>query len=233
MAQRRMFSKKITDTDLFLDMPLSAQALYLHLNMDADDDGFVGNPKTIKRKIGASDDDLKLLVAKQFLLSFESGVVVIKDWKVNNFIRNDRYQETFYLDEKSQLNLDESGSYLFGIPMVDQMDTQVRLGKDSIGKVSLGEVRTTGEEDDDRYVLYGRDAINDVFLKNLNREAGEVEMVKLIELANQYELNLVVFYIESAIEHEAQKIVLYVRKSLENHFLTNDPDTQIPMDKIQ
>ena len=88
MAQRRMFSKKVTDTDVFLDMPLSTQALYFHLNMHADDDGFVGNINTIKRMIGASKDDEKLLIAKQFLIPFEaSGVVVIKDWRLHNYIR--------------------------------------------------------------------------------------------------------------------------------------------------
>src|SRR5699024_9677123 len=90
MAQRRMFSKKITETDLFLDMPMSAQCLYFHLNMSADDDGFIGNAKTIRRMIGASEDDLKLLFAKEFLIPFESGVVVVKDWKIHNYIRSDR-----------------------------------------------------------------------------------------------------------------------------------------------
>ena len=98
-----MFSKKITDTDKFLDMPLSTQELYFHLNMDGDDDGFVGNPKTIKKKIGANDNDLDLLVAKQFIIPFESGVVVIKDWRIHNTLQNDRYKPTIYSDEKKQL----------------------------------------------------------------------------------------------------------------------------------
>jgi len=144
MAQRRMFSKKITETDLFLDMPMSAQCLYFHLNMSADDDGFIGNAKTIRRMIGASEDDLKLLFAKEFLIPFESGVVVVKDWKIHNYIRSDRYNETVYQDEKKHLKQLDNGRYEVGIPdvipVVDQMDTQVRLGKDRLGKDN-----TTGE----------------------------------------------------------------------------------------
>lgn len=144
MAQRRMFSKRITDTDLFTDMPLSTQCLYFHLNMNGDDDGFVDNTKRVQKMIGASDDDLKLLFAKEFLIPFESGVVVIKDWKIHNYIRGDRYQETVYRDEKSQLILDKTGKYQLDIPPVDQMsyqrETQVRLGKDRLGKDRLGEV---------------------------------------------------------------------------------------------
>ncbi len=98
MAERRMFAKTIIDSDAFLDMPLSTQALYFHLSMRADDDGFVNNPKKIQRMIGASDDDLKLLFNKHFVIPFDSGVCVIKHWRIHNFIRNDRYVETVYQD---------------------------------------------------------------------------------------------------------------------------------------
>lgn len=134
MAQRRMFSKKITDTDIFLDMPLSSQALYFHLNMHADDDGFVSNAKTVKRMIGSSDDDLKLLLTKNFIFAFESGVVVIKDWKIHNYIRKDTYNTTIYGDEKEQLAQDENGSYTLSPRAVDEPSPQVRLGKDRLGK---------------------------------------------------------------------------------------------------
>ncbi|ABJ68075.1 hypothetical protein PEPE_1019 [Pediococcus pentosaceus ATCC 25745] len=134
MAQRRMFSKKITDTDIFLDMPLSSQALYFHLNMHADDDGFVSNAKTVKRMIGSSDDDLKLLLTKNFIFAFESGVVVIKDWKIHNYIRKDTYNTTIYGDEKEQLSQDENGSYTLSPRAVDEPSPQVRLGKVRLGK---------------------------------------------------------------------------------------------------
>ena len=104
MAQRRMFSLSVVNTDAFLDLPLSSQALYFHLGMRADDDGFLGNVKTVQRTVGASADDLKLLIAKGFLIEFESGVCVVRDWDTNNYIRNDRYHETRYLEEKSMLS---------------------------------------------------------------------------------------------------------------------------------
>ena len=95
-----MFAKSIVDSDAFLDMPLSAQALYFHLSMRADDEGFVGNPKRIKAMIGASEDDLKLLIIKRFVLSFQSGVLVIKHWRIHNYIQNDRWKPTTYIEEQ-------------------------------------------------------------------------------------------------------------------------------------
>lgn len=111
MAVKRMFSMKIVDSDAFLDMPMTTQCLYFHLNMRADDDGFVGNPKRIQRLIGASDDDLKLLIAKRFVLCFDSGVIVIKHWRMHNTIRKDRYTRTVYIDELNSLVLKENNSY--------------------------------------------------------------------------------------------------------------------------
>lgn len=137
MAQRRMFSKRITDTDIFTDMPLSTQCLYFHLNMNGDDDGFVDNTKRVQKMIGASEDDLRLLFAKEFLIPFESGVVVIRDWKIHNFIRKDRYQETIYIEEKSMLTTDKNGKYEYGTPMVDHRLTQDRLGEDRLGKARV------------------------------------------------------------------------------------------------
>ena len=134
MAERRMFAKTIIDSDAFLDMPLSTQALYFHLSMRADDDGFINNPKKVQRSIGCSADDLKVLIAKNFIIPFESGVVVIKHWKIHNYIRNDRYKETVYQEEKSLLDEKENKAYTLGIPDGYQMDTQVRLGKDREGK---------------------------------------------------------------------------------------------------
>ena len=138
MAERRMFAKTIIDSDSFLDMPLSTQALYFHLSMRADDDGFLNNSKKIQRMVGCSDDDLKLLIAKRFIIPFESGVVVIKHWRIHNYIRSDRYKETVYQEEKAQLETKENNVYTMretlGIPNGYQMETQVRLGKDSIVK---------------------------------------------------------------------------------------------------
>lgn len=145
MAERRMFAKTIIDSDAFLDMPLSTQALYFHLSMRADDEGFVNNPKKIQRMTGASDDDVKLLIAKRFIIPFESGVCVIKHWLIHNYIQKDRFKPTVYKDERSSLVVKQNKSYSLMdtecIHDVSSLETQVRLGKDSLGKVSLGEVR--------------------------------------------------------------------------------------------
>lgn len=111
MAEKRMFTQKIIDSDAFLDMPLSTQALYFHLNMRADDDGFVNNPKRIQRTIGASEDDLKLLIVKRFVICFENGVIVIKHWRMHNTLRKDRYTPTQYQEELSRLKIKENKSY--------------------------------------------------------------------------------------------------------------------------
>ena len=138
MAERRMFAKTIIDSDAFLDMPLSTQALYFHLSMRADDDGFINNSKKIQRMIGASDDDLKLLMAKRFIIPFDSGVVVIKHWKIHNYIQSDRYKETVYQEEKAMLKVKDNKAYtLECIQDGYKLETQVRIGKDSIGKDSI------------------------------------------------------------------------------------------------
>ena len=133
MAERRMFAKTIIDSDAFLDMPLSAQALYFHLSMRADDDGFINNPKKIQRMVGASDDDCKLLIMKRFVITFESGVIVIKHWKIHNYIQKDRYKPTIYQEEKQLLAEKENKAYTECIQDVYTADTQDRLelGKDS------------------------------------------------------------------------------------------------------
>lgn len=112
MPEKRMFSKVVTDTDAFMEMPLSTQALYFHLALHADDDGFVGNPKRIQKLIGASDDDAKILIAKRYVLTFDSGIIVIKHWKIHNYIQRDRYNETTYIEEKATLCLDEKKAYV-------------------------------------------------------------------------------------------------------------------------
>lgn len=152
MAERRMFTKKIIDSDAFLDMPLSTQSLYFHLNMRADDDGFVNNPKKIQRMIGASEDDLKLLVAKRFILCFENGVIVIKHWRMHNLLRKDRYNPTQYAEELDTLMIKDNGSYTekpVEIPVATSWqpsDNQLAT-QDSIGKVSIEKYSIDKEKD--------------------------------------------------------------------------------------
>lgn len=133
MAQKRMFDKTITNSDEFLDMPDSSQNLYFHLSMNADDDGFVNNWKSIMRMTGHKQDDLKVLTAKQFIIPFDSGVIVIRHWRINNYLRNDRYVETKFKDEKSKLSLDDN--------LVYQLDTNGRhsIDKNRIVKNSIEE----------------------------------------------------------------------------------------------
>lgn len=146
MAERRMFAKTIVDSDMFIDMPVTARLLYYDLSMRADDDGFVNSPKKIMRMIGASEDDLRILFARNFVIPFESGVVVIRHWKIHNYIRKDTYNETPYLEEKSRLISDETGAYVLAVDepstecirSVYEPSTQVRLGKDSVGKDRIG-----------------------------------------------------------------------------------------------
>ena len=148
MAERRMFAKTIVTSDAFLDMPASTRCLYFLLGMVADDDGFVNNPKSIMRQAGSTTDDMNLLIAKRFILTFQSGVVVIKHWCIHNTIQKDRYRETKYLEEKSMLMLDGNKAYTEAdspmypecIQDVSNSDTQVRLGKDRISQDSVGEV---------------------------------------------------------------------------------------------
>lgn len=141
MAEKRMFSKTIIDSDAFLDMPLSTQALYFHLSMRADDDGFVGNPQRINKLIGANKNDFDILILKRYIIPFESGVVVIKHWRINNLIRSDRYKETNYIEEKSKLLIKDNEAYTekdnLGIPNDNQRLPQVSIGKSSIDKNRL------------------------------------------------------------------------------------------------
>ena len=162
MAERRMFAKSIIDSDMFLDMPVTAQLLYFQLGMRADDDGFVNNPKRIMRDVRCSDDDMKVLIAKRYIIPFESGVIVIRHWKLHNFIRRDRYKPST-CEEKNMIEttkdkvyeLSESDGMSLGIPNDNQTvttwDTQVSIGKDSIGKDRL--VISTDEPTDEMQEL--------------------------------------------------------------------------------
>ena len=154
MAERRMFAKTIIDSDAFLDMPLSTQALYFHLVMRGDDEGFVNNPKKIMRMVGASDDEMKVLITKRFLIPFESGVVVVKHWFIHNYIQKDRFKRTVYIAERGRLSLKENGSYTENgvdtgciqnasnmdtgcIQNASNLDAQYKLKETNINKTNL------------------------------------------------------------------------------------------------
>lgn len=156
MAERRMFAKTIVLSDAFLDMPMSARCLYFTLGMLADDDGFVNAPRSIMRQCGASDDDMKLLITKKFVLIFDNGVIVIKHWRINNYLRNDRYIETKYVEEKAELSVDEKGIYhrqAAGIPPGIPNSGIHSIGKDSIGEDSLVEDSLEKENNNTSFFL--------------------------------------------------------------------------------
>lgn len=193
MAQRRMFSKEVTTSDLFVDMPSSSQLLYFHLGMEADDEGFIGNAKMLSRAYGSNNDDLKLLEAKGFIIAFPSGVTVVKDWNLNNKIRKDRQKQTIYTEEKMLLSLDSKGSYLLGNqvstipqPNDNQMSAQDRIGKDRIGKDRIDasqpnafQEKSSGEDINSLLSEY-LDSFIEFSSKNIAKRAmAQVEFMKL------------------------------------------------------
>ena len=202
MAEKRMFAKTIIDSDAFLDMPQSSQLLYFHLSMRADDDGFINNPKSITRNVKCNEDDLKILAAKKFIIPFESGVVVIKHWKIHNYIAKDRYKETKYKQEKSMLSLDENNSYteekiLYTeciqpvdklntecIQPVYKLNTQIRIDKNSKEKNNSASKDELNDIIDEIWSVYPNkkgktDAIKKIpkILKTISKD----ELIKSIE----------------------------------------------------
>ena len=213
MAERRMFTQKIVDSDAFLDMPLSTQALYFHLNMRADDDGFVNNPKKVQRMVGASEDDLKLLIAKRFLIAFENGVVVIKHWRMHNLLRKDRYNATQYVEQMNMLTLKDNGSYTevegggnhlatAWQPNGNHLATQGSIVKSSEEKYRVVESSGNGNQDKDTNVDKGVD--NFSLLGGIGQNVvllTDTQMNELIELLglegfNYYVEKLATFIIE-------------------------------------
>lgn len=187
MAEKRMFAKSVIDSDLFLDMPLSTQALYFHLAMRADDDGFVDNPKKIARMIGANDDSLKLLCSKQFLIPFDTGVVVIRHWKLHNYIQKDRYKETIYQEEKKLLVLPKSGIYQTldteCIQDVSNLDTQIRLDKNRLDKISIDK---SGKPQKHKFGEFNHVLLTDAEYTKLCDEYGKEVADKYIQKVDDY-----------------------------------------------
>lgn len=165
MAQRRMFSQKVTETDKFLDMALTAQSLYFHLGMNADDDGFVGNPKSIKRMIGASEDDLKALVEKDYLIVFEDGVVVIKDWLVSNYVKKDRYTPTIYTEDMKLIGLDKNKRYQF----VSDLEPE----RNQVGTEMSPECIQDGDKMEPNCIQSGSKNKNQISIENSQPQQGQ------------------------------------------------------------
>lgn len=202
MAERRMFAKSVIDSDLFLDMPPTTQMLYFHLAMRADDDGFINNPRRIQRMIGASDDDMRILIAKQFILTFQSGVIVIRHWKIHNYIQKDRYRPST-CEEKDFVHLDNTKAYEISdtkcIHDVSKEDTDLdtnRVQDGYVGKVRLGKVRldaaantpSSGECQEKVQNLYDGDRgeVVTAFCDNLQPFAGNLVLEQLNDVYDRY-----------------------------------------------
>lgn len=178
MAERRMFAKAVVESDTFLDMPSSAQALYFHLGMEADDEGFLNNPKRIQRCVGAAADDLRILVSKGFIIPFDSGVVVIRHWKVNNYIQSDRRKPTQCISERAMLETDSGRVYNLStcvdtgcIQDASMSYTQVSIGKDRLEENSIGEgSKTAPKVQRHKYGEYKNVLLSDSELEKLKEE---------------------------------------------------------------
>lgn len=232
MAEKRMFSKTIIDSDVFLDMPLSTQALYFHLSMRADDDGFLNNSKKIMRIIGANENDMDLLLVKKFIIQFEDGICVIKHWRIHNYIQTDRYHETNYKREKSMLNVDENKAYTFDdtgkkllgnkivnsscIQDVYKLDTsctqngsadKTRLDKNRLDKTRLGKNST--EEN-----IGGSDLEILKIAEQRNFILSPIQMEQIITDVKQYSFNEVSKALEIA-DNNGKHTYSYVKGILE------------------
>lgn len=158
MANRRMFSNQIVRSDFFMDLPISAQALYFHLGMETDDRGYVSNPRTILKMIGASVGDLEALINKKFVLLRENGLILIKHFKINNYIQSDRFKETAYIEDLKQLFFDENGSYTektTNKPCIQtgyNLDTQDNISKDNIIKNNILPPHTCVREEEETLI---------------------------------------------------------------------------------
>lgn len=186
MAEKRMFSKKIIDTDWFMDMPASSQNLYFHLSMRADDDGFVASPKRIIKLIGATDDDYRILISKKFIIPFESGICVITDWRINNYLRNDRYNETQYKEEKKLLTLDENGKYNLGIPTVDPVLSISNTISNTISNKDIDGVIGEEKKQKHKYGEFKHILLTDEELNKLYVDYGNEKTQKAITYLDEY-----------------------------------------------
>ncbi len=200
---RRMFNDQIVRSDSFLDLPTSTRELYFQLNMDGDDDGFVKNPYTIMRIVGASKNDMDMLIAKRFIIVFENSVIVIKHWRIHNYIRNDRYKPTVYQNELAMLDMKENKAYklkeipydLFtaeqheindGKPLVYQVDTQVKLSEVKLNEVKLKENKESPTDKDNTKHKHGKFKnvlLTDVELEKLKEKFPKTYLNKIDDLS--------------------------------------------------
>jgi hypothetical protein len=189
-----MFAKTIVTSDAFLDMSLSARCLYFTLGMFADDDGFVNNPKSIMRQVGASQDDLNLLLLKRFILAFDSGVIVIKHWRIHNYIQSDRFKPTVYTEEREMLKLKKNKAYSLNVSTLDteciqdgySLETQDSIGKDSIDKFNNDVASAKQKPTRHKYGQWKHVLLSDEELNKLTDRLGTQRTNEMIERLDNY-----------------------------------------------
>jgi DnaD/phage-associated family protein len=201
MARKRMFSNDVISNDNFIEMPDSSQNLYFHLSMNADDDGFVSNYKSVMRMLGKKEDDLKVLLAKQFLISFENGVLLIRHWKLNNYIQKDRYKETIFKEEKSKLTLDNSNVYNLDTNCIHSID------KNRLDKISIDKNRTTTTTIDIN--------IYETLESNFGRTISPMEFEKINEWLLLFNKDILIYGIELCVLQN-KKTFAYLEGILKN-----------------
>lgn len=230
MAQRRMFSLKVTGTDRFLDLGLTAQALYFHLGMNADDDGFIGNPKSLRRMIGASEEDFNLLVEKGYLLVFDDGVVAITDWAVSNYVKKDRYTPTIYSADRQLITVDENKRYQLAstvakapaqtdetaLPTADQDSAQMEpqcppFAAKSVPQVREGKVRVRKGEDSGGNKTTSSAQTISKFYQSLPDESLKSELMQFI---NELGTDVVAYAVKSMYESAERPTYKYLRAIL-------------------
>lgn len=199
-ANKRMFSMQIVDSDEFLDMPLSTQALYFHLSMRADDDGFLNNAKKIMRMAGCNQNDYDLLVMKSFVIEFPDGICVIKHWRINNYLRKDRYTETVYQEEKAMLSIKDNGAYTLGegrplltaAAVAPEQAPQSPVEPITEAREEILDEEQTGTQtkhtkpQKHKYGEYKHVLLTDAELEKLNTEYGEDKTQKAIAFLDEY-----------------------------------------------
>jgi len=192
MAERRMFAKTIVDSDSFLDMPLSTQAVYFHLSMRADDEGFINNPRKIMRMVGAGEDEIKLLIAKRFILDMEDGIVVIKHWRMHNYIQKDRFKATVHTEKREKLTLKKNNVYTMDTECIQDVDTgKGRLGKSSLVEDSIdAEIEISSPAKNVAFHLLNKIKANKPNFKEPNIDTWTKDIDKAIRIDKRTEQEL-------------------------------------------
>lgn len=223
MAQKRMFNNSVVGSDEFLEMPDSSQNLYFHLSMQADDDGFVDNWKSIMRMTGKKEDDLKVLIAKSFVIPFDTGILVIRHWRLNNYIQKDRYKETIHKDEKAMLVTNENNVYSLYTDCIHSIDKN-RLDKISIDKNSKNKEQEesdsccNGFQENDS-CMNGFKKVSKFYEENINLLTPYTSKV-LEDYTKELGSELVIYAMQLAVEANVRTIK-YIKAILNNWFKAN------------